>query len=965
MHDVWWGYKMTAFAIVVTSFGDPHTSAVYLVGGTLQSHDVERLTNTLLCDPVIQQATWYDLNQATLDTIAVPSHEIAFRAGVTDNEAESIGIGAQRLGITGLTQVRTLRRHATPNGQRPPYNDLIQSCHAVHADNNAERRTWYIQHLAEPAQRPATIAVVPIRELDDDELVSLSQKGLLALDLAEMRTIQAYYRQLGRDPSDGEIETIAQTWSEHCSHKTFKGRVRYTGTPHNLPATRHAHHPGLVALGTEAEIDSLIRTYLMNATQQTAPRLAHLRLISAFVDNAGIVAFDDELELSFKVETHNHPSALEPFGGANTGIGGVLRDVLGVSAQPIAATDVFCFGPRDADLSHMGGQVLPPHHVALGVVAGVQDYGNKIGVPIVNGAVFYDPGYIANPLVFAGTVGLAPQGKHPRTVGVGDAIVVLGGRTGRDGIHGATFSSIELTHTTAQEAGSAVQIGDPITEKKLIDVVIKARDAGLYSAITDCGAGGLSSAIGEMGEKTGARVELAHVPRKYAGLQPWEVWLSEAQERIVMAVPPHHLAALLALCAAEEVEATAVGTYDGSGRLVVTHHGATLVDIDMHMLHDGRPQRVLTATWSAHTPPPPAWHNLDHNQIISALLAHPNIASRAQIIRGYDHEVQGRTVVKPLVGVHSDGPGDAAVLQVRPDRTSGVAIGCGLAPQLSQFDPYWMGLAAVDEALRNVVAVGADPSACTILDNFCWGDPRQPDRMGGLTRATVACYDAALAYGTPFISGKDSLNNEYRTANGQRIPIPGTLLISALAYHPDIRHAQTSDFKQAGNAIYVVGMTQHALAGAHVASVAGIPHPAMWQLPQVDLASAPHVMRQLHSAIHAGLVAACHDISDGGLAVALAEMAIAGRCGATIDLDCVPSTNQDPFVVLYSESPSRFVVEVAPVHQQAFEATLHDIPWACIGQVSAPPYLTATSHGHVCVQLTIDTLVSQFQTAIL
>ncbi len=955
---------MAAYAIVVTSFDDPHMSAVYLVGGDVQSTNIAQLTTELLCDPVIQRASWYDLAHPTLDAILTPSHEIAFRAGVTDNEAESILIGAHRLGITGLTQVRTIRRYATRDGQLPAYNDLIQSCHAVGADNTAERRSWYLTHLAEPTQRPAAITVVPIRALSDDELVTLSQKGLLALDLAEMRTIQAYYRAIGRDPSDGEIETIAQTWSEHCSHKTFKGRVRYRGTPHDLTAAQIPHHPGLVALGAQADIDSLIRTYLMKATNETAPRLEHLRLISAFVDNAGIVAFDDELDLSFKVETHNHPSALEPFGGANTGLGGVLRDVLGVSAQPIAATDIFCFGPRDADLSTMGGHVLPTHQVALGVVAGVQDYGNKIGVPIVNGAVFYDPGYIANPLVFAGTVGLAPQGKHPRNVGVGDAIVVLGGRTGRDGIHGATFSSIELTHTTAQEAGSAVQIGDPITEKKLIDVVINARDAGLYSAITDCGAGGLSSAIGEMGEQTGARVELAQVPRKYAGLQPWEVWLSEAQERIVMAVPQRHLAALMQLCAAEEVEATAIGTYDGSKRLVVTHHGDTLVDIDMHMLHDGRPQRTLDATWHAATAQAPAWRPQHHNDLVCALLAHPNIASRTQIIRGYDHEIQGRTVIKPLVGAHSDGPGDAAVLHIRPDSMAGVAVGCGMAPQLSQYDPYWMGLAAIDEALRNVVAVGADPSACTVLDNFCWGDPRQPDRMGGLTRATVACYDAALAYGTPFISGKDSLNNEYRTASGQRIPIPGTLVISALAYHPDIRRAQTSDFKQDGNAIYIVGMTQNALAGAHVAQIAGIPDGAHWHHPRVDLAVAPRLMRQLHAAIQQGTVVACHDISDGGLAVAVAEMALAGRLGANIQLDAVPSESADPFVRLYSESPSRFVVEVPATQQKAFEAALDGIPFAHIGQVTATPQLTVSTHGHTHIQLAIDTLVAHFHTAI-
>lgn len=952
---------MAAYIITVTNHDDAYTAAIYLISGAVSGDDISRMSTQLLCDPVIQRAACYDLSEATLDLITQNGYEVAFRPGVTDNEAESIAIGAQRLGITGISQIRTVRRTL---GATPSYNELIQTRWAVAPEQTNARRDLYVQLLATQPSRPAHIAIVPIRMLDDAALLALSHTSLLALDLAEMHTIQAYYQQIARDPSDGELETIAQTWSEHCSHKTFKGLVDYRGADHDIPFDQHRLHPALVALGTHATIDSLIRTYLMRATTATAPHLRNLTLISAFVDNAGIVAFDDDYELSFKVETHNHPSALEPFGGANTGMGGVLRDVLGVSAQPIAATDVFCFGPIDSQIDHLGGQVLPPHQVSVGVIAGVQDYGNKIGVPIVNGAVYFDPGYIANPLVFCGTVGLAPRGKHPRNVGVGDMIVVLGGRTGRDGIHGATFSSIELTHTTAQEAGSAVQIGDPITEKKLIDVVIQARDAGLYSAITDCGAGGLSSAIGEMGEQTGARVELSQVPLKYAGLQPWEIWLSEAQERIVMAVPPQHLAALLACCAAEEVEATAAGTFDGSRRLVVTHHDLVLVDIAMQMLHDGRPQRTLSATWQPAAIPAPQWQQLSHTVILHALLAHPNIASRAQIIRGYDHEVQGRTVVKPLVGAASDGPGDAAVLQIRPDTMQGVAIGCGMAPQLSQFDPYWMGLVAVDEALRNVVAVGGDPHACTILDNFCWGDPRQPDRMGGLTRATAACYDAALAYGTPFISGKDSLNNEYRTASGQRIAIPGTLLISALAYHPDIRYAQTSDLKQAGNALYIVGTTHNALAGAHATLVAGLPTSAQWQIPRVDLALAPRLMQQLHHAIHAGTVAACHDISEGGLVVAAAEMALAGRLGLHIDLDAVPSSSDDTFVRLFSESPSRFLVEVPLAHHAEFSAILADIPHAKIGQVNDSMQLTVMAGGQMCISSAVATLVNQFNTAI-
>lgn len=955
---------MAVFLVIVTPRAHAAEQTLYLLRGELDTATVQHLSTTLLCDPITQTAQWYDLAGTALDTVPVTVDEIAYRPGVTDTEAESIATGAAHLGVTTLAAVRTLHRfpHA-PAPRSARHNDLIQLCMTFQPDAADARRAFYRSLVADPTQRPSTIATVPIRSLDDAGLVQASTQGLLALDLDEMRTIQRYYQQAGRDPSDGELETIAQTWSEHCSHKTFKGRVVYHGDA--TSGIDPALHPALAELGTTTTIDSLIKTHLMRATNATAPKLRNLTLISAFVDNAGILAFDDETEVSFKVETHNHPSALEPFGGANTGMGGVLRDVLGVSAKPIAATDVFCFGPAGADLSTFGGTVLPTSQVAHGVVAGVQDYGNKIGVPIVNGAVFYDPGYIANPLVFCGTVGLAPRNSHPRNVGVGDAIVVLGGRTGRDGIHGATFSSIELTHTTAQEAGSAVQIGDPITEKKLIDVVIQARDAKLYSAITDCGAGGLSSAIGEMGETTGARVELTHVPLKYAGLQPWEIWLSEAQERIVMAVPPHHLPALLALCAAEEVEATAVGTYDGSGRLTVTYAGRTLVDLDMHFLHDGRPQRTLQASWQAPTATAPAWQPATHEHVIAALLAHPNIASREGIIRGYDHEIQGRTVVKPLVGAHSDGPGDAAVLQIHPHATTGIAIGCGMAPQLSQYDPYWMALTAVDEAMRNVVAAGADPRACSILDNFCWGDPKQPDRMGALTRATAGCHDAALAYGTPFISGKDSLNNEYRNAQGVRTAIPGTLLISAMAYHPDIRRAQTSDFKAPGDQVYIIGMTDTAMAGAHVARIVGAVPGSDWQIPRVDLARAPHIMHTLHRAIQAGLVSACHDISEGGIAVAVAEMALAGRLGATIAIDAVPATSDSPWVRLYSESPTRFIVTVTPAHADAFRTMLADTPHALVGTVTATPQVSFTAHGQALATITVDTLVSAFQTPIL
>ncbi|MGB9634433.1 MAG: AIR synthase-related protein, partial [Chloroflexaceae bacterium] len=517
--------------------------------------------------------------------------------------------------------------------------DLVQTTFTYAPGTRLDERLAFYALLATvPEEGRPVIASVPLREADDAALLRISQEGVLALDLDEMRAIRDYYAALGRDPTDGELETLAQTWSEHCSHKSFKARVLYRSAAGAADLPDAALHPMLHRLERgPIEIDSLIRTFLMAATREAlARRHGHTAsdqapltddwVLSAFVDNAGIIAFDEEHEVSFKVETHNHPSALEPFGGANTGVGGVIRDVLGVSAEPIANTDVLCFGMPDTPLTTLPPGVLHPARVASGVVAGVRDYGNKLGIPTVNGAVLFDPGYTANPLVYCGTVGIAPRGLHPRNVAPGDAIVLVGGRTGRDGIHGATFSSIELTQQTAVTVGSAVQIGDPITEKKLLDVLLQARDARLYSAITDCGAGGLSSAVGEMGAECGASVELTRVPRKYAGLQPWEVWLSEAQERMVLAVPPASLEAFLDLCASEDVEASVIGEFTSDGHLRVTNQGAPVVNLDMEFLHHGRPQRVLEALWQpelrapaqpADPPPPPA-------ELLLRLLAHPN-----------------------------------------------------------------------------------------------------------------------------------------------------------------------------------------------------------------------------------------------------------------------------------------------------------------------------------------------------
>lgn len=917
----------------------------YLLAGDLDVGAVERLATDLLTDPLLATASTFDLNALEpTDPQANWAIDVAYRPGVTDNEGESVRIGARRGGVDGLVTVRTLRRiylRGTLSYEAVEElayellaNDLVEATLISLPDDTMASASFYDKLIEPPTPQSPRIATVALRDADEVELMRLSRDGVLALDLAEMRAIQSYFREAGRDPTDGELETLAQTWSEHCSHKTFKAVIFY----------REVDVAPEDQLQIPLYIDGLLKTFFIEETRRINPPW----LLSAFVDNAGIIALNDQDAVSIKVETHNHPSALEPFGGANTGVGGVVRDVLGVSGKPIANLDVLCFGPQDLPHDELPQGVLHPQRIAEGVVAGVRDYGNKLGVPTVAGAVLYDEGYTRNPLVFCGTVGLARREQHVTGPQPGDAVVVVGGRTGRDGIHGATFSSEELTHETAEIVGAAVQIGDPVTEKGVIDVVLQASEAQLYRAITDCGAGGLSSAVGEMGEKTGVRVELSTVPLKYSGLQPWEVWVSEAQERMVLAVPPDRLAAFLTLCAAEDVEATHIGHFTDDRRLRVSYGGQSLVDLEMHFLHDGRPQRQMEAIWTRPVQPPafgarPTNRDFDTSpaairRSLLSLLAHPNIASKEPIVRTYDHLVQGRTVQGPLGGADGDAPTDAAVLQPRHTSPAALAIGCGINPRYGLLDPYWMAAAACDEALRNIVAVGADPYKTALLDNFCWGDPRQPDRLAGLVRAAAACRDVANLWSTPFISGKDSLNNEYRDAQDQRVPIPPTLLITALGVVPDVDRAVTAELKEAGNLIYLVGRTCHELGGSHYLLL----HDQLGnQPPRVDLIQARRTFRALHAAMAAGLIRSCHDLSEGGLAVAAAEMVL----GSTLGLDIALSTAimdddcGNDVVLLFSETPSRFLIEVRPDDSAAFSELIEGVEVALIGYVMEEPAL--------------------------
>jgi phosphoribosylformylglycinamidine synthase len=905
----------------------------FLLPPSLARAVLERAAREFLADPVLDQARLYAPGECppappprcarilvmrkpgVMDPVALTVARALLRNGIVPREAaEGFAVATFRVyEIGGALAPETLAQI----GARVLGNETIDE--VLVGDEG-------LHFLAPSADARHGRVEVPLCAADDARLSELSRAGGLSLNLIEMRAIQAHYRAQQREPTACELETIAQTWSEHCKHKTFAGIIEIDGR----------------------RIDNLLKQTIKAATLE----LAKPWCVSVFHDNAGIVEFDQGFDVCFKVETHNHPSAIDPYGGAGTGVGGVIRDILGVGlgARPIANTDAFFVGPPDLPREELPKGCMHPRRILRGVVAGVRDYGNRMGIPTVNGGVWFHEGYVANPLVYCGTVGLMPRSAATKSVAPGEAIVVAGGRTGRDGIHGATFSSAELHEESETLSSSAVQIGDAITEKRVQDALLLARDRGLYRAITDCGAGGLSSAVGEMSEPCGAEVDLERVPLKYPGLAPEEIWISEAQERMVLAVPPEKLEELLAVFRAEDVEATVIGRFNATGKLSLRSRGELVGELDLEFLHEGTPRPVRQASYAPAALPDPGCPAPPRGQarMVLELCGAPDNASKEWIVRQYDHEVQGLSVLKPLVGVRMDGPGDAAVLQPLPGSRKGIAIACGANPRYGLLDAGAMAEAVIDEALRNAVAVGGDPARTAILDNFSWGNCDKPDRLGSLVRASEACYRAAKAYGTPFISGKDSLNNEYRV--GERtIAIPPTLLVSALAIVPDIARCVSMDLKCAGSRVYLLGRTRVELGGSHYLAALGL---AGGRVPRPDLAEAPRLFAALHGAIGAGLVLACHDLSEGGLGVAAAEMAFAGGLGlelelARVELEGWESGGKSGAAVdpasarLYSESCSRFLVEVAEGSAASFERALAGLPCAEVARVVPTKHFAA------------------------
>jgi phosphoribosylformylglycinamidine synthase len=906
----------------------------FLLQGDLDQPIVQRIASNYLSDPIAQRfmagavgdASWSDTHAVGLARGTVV--HVLFKPGVMDPVAQSTLTMLRSLEYP-VEEVRTFRKYwIEPNGTGSVDPTVVDRlCKKVLANDSIEHVVigqLAVERLSLGSEYHLQIIHVPLRDLDDLQLMQLSKSGQLYLSLAEMQTIQSYYRDLGREPTDIELETIAQTWSEHCSHKTLGGRIEYRDDRGGR------------------QFNSMLKETIFAATKTIRERLAEDDwCVSVFKDNAGVVRFDDEHHLVFKVETHNHPSAIEPYGGANTGLGGVIRDPLGtgLGAKPICSTDVFCFASPNYLPEQLPPGVIHPRRVMAGVVAGVRDYGNRMGIPTVNGAVYFDDRYLGNPLVYCGNAGLLPVDKVEKSPLAGDWIVAIGGRTGRDGIHGATFSSVELTHESEAISGGSVQIGNAITEKMVLDVVMQARDEGLYHAITDCGAGGFSSAVGEMGETIGAEVWLDRAPLKYRGLNYTEIWISEAQERMVLAVPPENLERLAAICKKEDVEFAVIGQFLPTGQLRLMYEGTQVGSLDMQFLHGGRPPVVRQAIYQPREERECQLGSMGRVEIESTLkkiLAHPTVASKHWIIRQYDHEVQGGSVIKPLVGPACNGPSDAAVIRPKMSSKQGMVLACGMNPRFGDIDPYHMATSAIDEAVRNAVAVGARPDRIAILDNFCWGNTDRPETLGTLVRAAIACSELAIAWNTPFISGKDSLNNEFTwfDADGEKqsLAIPCSLLISAMGQIDDVARAVTMDLKKPGNAIYIVGVTRGELGGSHAALVLGLKG---GYVPKVDPPLAMRIYEHLHDAMQRGWIAACHDASEGGLAVALAEMSFAGECGIQID---ITSAREQSFVdsgtFLFSESNSRLICEVPEAFVSDFETAMMDLPCYRVGTVT-------------------------------
>lgn len=932
---------------------DVKTIDVYTIEAELTKKDLNFLGKELFIDPIIQEFSLDKSLKRDFDWLI----EIGFKPGVTDTvgrtarEAIEDILNPIRKNFSNRVKrkingkIYTSKRYLIKGNLER--NDLERIAREVLANELIQR--WLIVRKGEKegvlplpkVEIPHQPAIVLFDlNVSEEELLKISQERKLALNLEEMKALRKYFlkpevikerkkKGLAERPTDAELEAIAQSWSEHCKHKIFNAKINYKEGKKLI------------------KINSLFKTFIKGSSLKLKRKLKWL--VSLFWDNSGVMEFNKDWLFCFKCETHNSPSNEEPYGGALTGIVGVYRDPMGTGkgARLIYGTYGFCTGnPFYSDSLR---PKFHPKRLLEGVRKGVEDGGNKSGVPTVYGITFFDPGFIGKPAIFVSAGGLIPQkvkGKSgfKKEVEPGDLILMAGGRVGLDGIHGATESSLEAGEWIS---ASHVQIGDPFTQKKLHDFLIEVRDLGLYKGITDNGAGGLSSSVGEMAKFSGGfELWLDRVPLKYSGLNPWQILVSESQERMTLAISPKKINKFLELAKKHNVEATVIGRFTNSGKFYSTYKGKTVTYLDMDFVHGGVPQMKLEAAWQSQKErglfEPKLKEISKKGEFLKEMLSRINICSKEYIVRQFDHEVQGTSVIKHLIGKNSDTWSDAVVLKPIYNSNEGLAISAGLNPKYSLIDTYWMTALVIDEAIRRILAVGGSLKQIAFNDNFCWPSPlpgkANPDakyKLAQLIKANQALYDFTLKFGTPCISGKDSMfmDGWVKEISGKekRISALPTLQISAVGKIKDVRKCITMDVKKPGDLVYVLGTSFDELGGSEYYQARG---QIGLRVPKVEPRAAVKLYKALTRAIESGLVNSCHGIYKGGLAVALAQISFGGGLGLEIDLEKVPTKNlKEIDKILYSESAHRFLVTISSENKKKFEKIMKRNIFAEIGRV--------------------------------
>lgn len=949
---------------------DAQVIDVYTIDKEFNSSQVLKITSALT-NPLTQKIS---LNNSEMNG-ADYAVEIGFLPGVTDNVAHTTKEIIEDLlkikfieGENVYTSQLIFFRTNGGNGEikqlaESLINPIIQR---VHLKDSQQYKKDQGMDLIVPKVTLTTKAQVSEVDLNvsDAELTKIGKEGIanqdgtrrgpLALDLLYMKTIQKYFKKLKRNPTDIELESLAQTWSEHCKHTIFASPM-----DDDVP-------------------EGLYKTFIKKATEKIRKQKGDNDFcVSVFTDNSGAIAFDDQYLITHKVETHNTPSALDPFGGAITGIVGVNRDALGfgMGARPILNTYGFCFADPDDHKplfkdSRLTQAMLSPKRIMDGVIAGVNSGGNQSGIPTTQGFIYFDDRYKGKPLVFVGTLGLIQReinGKKSfqKKARPGDLVVMLGGRVGLDGIHGATFSSEALD---SGSPSTAVQIGDPITQKKFSDALSKeAVFQELYHSITDNGAGGLSCSVAEMAKESGGcRVDLEKVPLKYPGLDPWQIWISESQERMTLAVPQDKWQQLKLLLEQRGVEATAIGEFTDSGKCEVFLDSKKILDIDLEFLHDGLPERQLTSKWIRPDFKNPVIPDVsDYNEVTVDLVKRLNITSFEFISTQYDHEVQSMTVLKPLQG-RGRVNGETSVIKPLPDSLKGAAVSQALFPGYSEIDPYQMALISVDTAVRNLVSVGADPDKIALLDNFCWCSSFEEERLGQLKLAAKGCYDAAVGFGAPFISGKDSMFNDFKgfddSGKAVKISVPPTLVISSISVIEDVTKVVSMDAKIPGDLIYLLGETKDILGGSEYYQYLSEKNNEFApgnSLPDVDIDRNKKLYQVLHQSIKNNLLASSVSVTRGGLIIALSKMALAGQLGIDISLENITGNNQ---TLLFSESAGRILVSIDPKNKPQFEFLFKDLPISFLGSVTQNKKVKIKGvASEVIVDLPLDQMYSSYK----